>query len=294
MALVARLGHAQLDAEIGLERDSLLLYEPIRVLVQLTNFSSQPLDPARTSGEKLWLEIFVTRADDTAVLRTGQPWLPPSAVLMPGQKRTVASDILPAFQVREPGNYRIHARVNYANRAVAARVIRFSVDRGTPVWQQQVTLPPEPGADPARPRARAYSLLVHRGGDTHDLFARIQDPQEERVYCTTRIGPYVNSSDLQVKVDREGGLHVFQRSGARVFRYSRFSVNGKPSPQRLFSDLGSSPRLVSLANDSVDVVGGEEVVSDGKGGRVDDVIPTAPVGQPPKSRSAPATNRNGF
>lgn len=294
LALTAARALAQVDAEIGLERDNLVLYEPIRLLVQLTNLSPQPLDPSRMSGEKPWLEVFLARPDDTAVPRTEKPWIPPSAILMSGQKRTLAVDLLPIFQVREPGSYRIHVRVLFGGRAAASRILKFTVDRGTPVWQQQVTLPPDPEATPPRPRARLYSLLVHRAAETRDLFARIQDPQEDRVFCTARLGPFINSSDLGAKVDREGGLHVLQRAGARIFRYSRFTATGKPLPQRLFSDMGSSPRLVLLGNEAVDVVGGEEVVMESKEGKVESLVPTAPVGQPPRDRSAPSLKRDGF
>ncbi len=251
---------AQVDAEIGIERDNLLLYEPIRLLVQLTNLSSEPIESSRMSGEKPWLEILIARPDDTAVPRTEIPWAPPSALLMPSQKRVLAVDLLPAFQVREPGAYRIHARVFFGGRTAASRVLKFTVERGTPVWQQQVVLPPDPKASSPHPRTRLYSLLVHHFGETRDLFVRIQDPREDRVFCTAHVGPFVNSSDLETKVDHEGGLHILQRAGSRIFRYSRFTVTGKPLPQRLFSNIGSNPRLASLGNETVDVVGGEEVV----------------------------------
>ena len=294
LALTVTRALAQMDAEIGLERDNLLLYEPIRLLVQLTNLSPDPLDLSRLSGEKPWLEVFIARPDDTAVSRTEKPWVPPSAILIPGQKRTLATDLLPVFQVREPGSYRIHVRVLFGGRTVTSRVLKFTVERGTSVWQQQVILPPDPKATPPRPRVRLYSLLVHLTGQTRDLFVRIQDPKEDRVFCTTHLGPFVNSSDLGAKVDREGGLHVLQRAGARIFRYSHFTATGKPFPQRLFSDMGSSPRLASLGNEDVEVVGGEEVVVGSKEGKLEGLIPTAPVGQSPRDRPTPSLKRDGF
>lgn len=294
LLLAAAPAPAQVDAEIALERDTLLLYEPVRVLVQLTNFSTQPLDPAKAAGEKPWLEVFVTRSDDTAVPRTSKPWAPASALLLPGQKRTLATDILPLFQVREPGSYRIHVRVNSGGRPVAARTLKLSVDRGTPLWQQQVSLPPDPEDHPPRPRARLYSLLVHRGGEARDLYARVQDPQEERVFGTSRLGPWVNSTDLDARIDRDGVLHVLQRAGARIFRYSRVTAQGRVLPQRVFSNMASAPRLAVLGNESVDIVGGEEIVLDEKKDKVEGMIPTAPLGEPPRRRAAPEGAGGGF
>ena len=133
LALAASHAAAQVDAEIALERDALLLYEPIRLLVQLTNLSPRPLDLAKPTGEKLWLEVYVTRADDSAVPRTAKPWAPPTALLMPGQKRVLETNLLSVFQVREPGDYRIHVRVNYGDRSAASRLLKLAVERGTPL-----------------------------------------------------------------------------------------------------------------------------------------------------------------
>ncbi len=281
---------AQVDAEIALEREALLLYEPIRVLVQLTNLSPKPLDLARAAPEKPWLEIFVARADDTAVPRTAKPWSPPAALLLPGRKRILETDILPAFQIREPGDYRIHVRVNDHGRPAAARTLKLSVERGTTLRQQQALLPPaETSADS---RTRLYTLLLHRQGETRELFVRVEDPQQERVFGAFRLGPWVNSADLETKVDREGSLHVLQRAGARVFRYSRVMPNGKIQPQRVFSNIGSPPHLAILGNDAIEVVGGEEIVLEK--GKPEGLIPTAPLASPPRSPPSPSPKGNGF
>lgn len=287
---VAARAVAQVDAEIALERDSLLLYEPIRVLVQLTNLSPKPLDLARASSEKPWLEIFVVRTDDTAVPRTAQPWTPPVALLAPGQKRVLETNILPAFQIREPGDYRIHVRVNDRGRSAAARTLKLSIDRGAILWQQQALLPAAKGAADAQ--TRLYTLLLHRRGETRDLFVRVEDPQHDRVFGAFLLGPWVNSADFEAKVDPEGALHVLQRAGARIFRYSCVMPNGKIKPQRVFSNIGSAPRLALLGNDAIEVVGGEEIVLDDD--KAEGLIPTAPIAAPPNVRPPSSPKENGF
>ncbi len=270
---------AQVSIETSLDQNEYVLFEPINITVKVTNLMGDPLDLARMSGKEPWLSFTVTTLNDDEVDRTDRAWIPPRMVLMAGQVKSTSANITPLYALRDPGDYRIFAQLNLDGNTVTSRKIRFSVVRGISIWDQKYTARPDPDGTSKAMRPRLYSLVLHRGDKGQYLYARIINPVESRVYCTTCLGNVVNFGEPRARIDLKGNFHILHQSGTRIFTYTSFSAQGKRLDVRYFSNISSPPQLIVTDDGGTEIVGGEEIVPDDD--KPERVVPTAPLARPP-------------
>lgn len=272
-------GFAQVQVELAAERSEYLLYEPLEIKVKVANLMGDALDLRRPSGKEPWLDFLVVTRQNEVIGHTEKPWTAPPMLLAGGEVRSAIINIIPYFALRDPGEYEIVALVALDGKRTTSRGIKISVVKGASVWHQEFTAPADP---PTRqPRFRSYALLIHRTERGQMLYARIQNPKEERVFCTTPLGMIVNYGEPGVRIDRKGNLHVLHQSGTRTFTYNSFSTEGRSLSRRFFSNIGSPPQMVVSEDGELLVVGGEEIFFDDKNRET--VIPTAPAVKIPDS-----------
>ncbi len=272
--------HAEVGVQVSFERSDFLLFEKLEARVKITNQNSEPLDMGRMSGDKPWLEFYVTTTEDEEIERSEKAWTPPPLHLMPGEVKSLTFNLLPWFLIRETGQYRVVAEVVNRGKAFSSNPVKFSVVNGPSIWQQEYTAAADPKDASKTMRPRLYSLHVHRVKQAPVLYLRIQNPEAHRVYCTAPLGDIVNYGDPKARVDRKGNVHVLHQSGTRLFTYSEYSPAGKSIQTRYFSNISSTPAMVATSDDETMIVGGEELFENK--GDVNQVVPTAPVARPPE------------
>lgn len=269
---------AQVGIDVSLERKEYLLYEPLDIKVSVTNNLGEPMDLARLSGATPWLDFYVTTIDDEEVSRTDKVWNPVHAKLQPGDTQRVTVNLLPYFLIRETGQYVVTAQITLMGKTVSSRRLKFTIVSGSLVWDKYFTAPPEPSDPEKKLRPRHYSILILHMEDKELLYARIENPEAERVYCTTPLGSTVNFGEPKARIDLSGNLHIFHQSGSRVFNYTAISPKGKRIGARYFSNMSSPPTMFVDDKDNVNIVGGEEIFED-KNKKMTN-IPTAPMARP--------------
>lgn len=274
---------AQVKVEISFERPDYLLFESVEAKVRVSNLMGEPLDMARMSGGKPWLNFYITTSDDDQINRTEKEWKSPAMTLLPGEVKSLSINLMPWFLIRDTGDYRVVAEVTNRGNTYASRPAKFNVVNGPSIWSQEYTAPPDP-KDPAKAmRPRFYSLHLHKIKEGHQLYLRIQNPEAHRVYCTLSLGDIVNYGDPKARIDRMGNIHVMQQSGTRIFTYNEYSPMGKRLQTRFFSNVSSPPTMVASSDDETMIVGGEELFE--KDNEVNSTVPTAPVGRAPSEES---------
>jgi hypothetical protein len=279
LGLFALAASAQIEVQLSFDKEQYLLYEPIEAKVKLLTLSD-PVNLSRPGEKTPWLDFFVTTQEDEEVDHTDRAWIPPRMILMQNQVKTVAVNLIPLFQIREPGGYKASAQITFNGKQINSSAVKFTIVSGTSIWKQRYTAPADP-ADPAKKlRPRLYSLLIHRNLSGHMTYARIQNVEEEKVYCTTPLGSIVNYGDPKAKIDSKGNFHVFHQSGTRIFNYTRFSPLGTRLSTRWFSNLSSPPSMATLEDGEIEIIGGEEYFPD-KDPKGQQTIPTPPVARPP-------------
>lgn len=241
---------AQLNVQLRSEKDTFLVYEALPVTVTIHNYSSRPVR-LEDSDDKSWLSFVVTDSDNGLVPRLAQPDTRQVLVIGPSQSVSRTIDLLPLFELRGNGSYRVQALVNEAG----SNALRISLTNGRELSSQIVGLPMPDGA---AEEYRTYALLARRGEREDSLYISVRDDPRQVVYSLVALGGFLSSAKPQTMVDRSGHLHVLFQNGPRSYGYVAVDETAKVLARGAYSDFSSRPRL-GLQDGAVRVSGGEQV-----------------------------------
>lgn len=245
---------AQIEVHVRLERNVFLLYEPVTVAVGIQNFSGRDLELAN-EGETPWLDLTVTDDHGQIVAPTGKPDTGEPLVVPAGRTVARTVDLIPLFDLRQRGTFRVQARIRGGPAQVLSAPATFNVVGGRELWRQTVGVR---GAEKSDDQTRTYSLQTLRESDYDVIYAGVQDESRQLVYGMLRLGRYVALGEPQVRADVAGHLHVLFCSGPHTFVYTRIDPQAKVADRAIYSDLISAPRLITNAAGDVIVAGGEK------------------------------------
>ncbi|MCX7887611.1 MAG: hypothetical protein N3B01_10220 [Verrucomicrobiae bacterium] len=245
---------AQISVQLQAEKDFYLLYESIPLIVTLHNLSGRTLQLEPDNGRP-WLSFEVQELSGAAVPPTGRIHLAESVLIPPAQTALRTVDILPLFELRARGNYRVRAVVTLGAEMFISPTLKFSIIHGRELWSQTVGLP---SIGDGRDEYRPYSLLAHRTQRDDRLYLSVKDDNNQIVYGVLPLGTFLPVYQPMIQVDRDAHAHVLFQNGPRSFAYVEVNPRAKILQRAAFSDYMSRPRLV---NDKgiVTVSGGEQV-----------------------------------
>lgn len=246
---------AQVSVNLTIPQESVLLYEPLLAEISLRNLSGQAIrlgeDP-----ERPWLSFLVTDAAGRVVSALEDVGGREQILLRPGATIRRSIDLLPLYDIRAPGTYRVRAMVEAGATRTQSAPGRMIILAGNTVWSQTVGLPAAEGKDAA---TRSYALIVKHGGPHQRLYCRIADDEAGLIHGMLPLGTFVPMGEPQASTDRNGHLHVLFRSGSRAFQYREINPQGEFGEQAGYSNLQSDPELVMYANGVIRVRGGEQI-----------------------------------
>lgn len=246
--------HAQLSIQLQAEKDFYLLYESIPVVVSLRNLSGRTIQ-LDGSAERSWLNFLVHEQSGAAVRATGQVNTSETVLIPPGQTVNRAVDIVPLFELRSRGNYRVQAKVDASGISAVSEPVKFTVLQGRELWSQMVGLP---SVDNSKDEYRTYVLLAHRTEREERFYVSVRDEPGKLVYGVVPLGVFLPIHQPTAQIDRDAHLHVIFQNAPRSFAYVEVDPRAKIIQRAAFSDYMSRPRLV---NDKgvITVAGGEQV-----------------------------------
>ncbi len=277
LCLWAAEASAQLAVSLRLERDMFLLYESIPVVVNVGNYSGRTIELKQGDNHPS-LDFMVAHDDGSMVPRVNEVRSGEMASLPPGQTLSRKVDLLPLYELREPGAYRVQAIVESGGYRAMSTAVHFSVTNGRELWSQTIGLPvKEDGPD----EYRTYSLMIRRDRQYDIVYACVRDQPNGLVYGMLPIGVYVPLGSPDVRVDKGGDLFVLHRSGPRSFTYTRVSPFGKILDQAVYSDIRSQPRLEIDSDGIVLIVGGEKTYPRPEHVMTDQELKPPPPAPPP-------------
>src|SRR5207249_4728097 len=215
--------NAQLTVQVHCEKDTFLVYEPIPVVVSIRNYSGRTIQ-LEGSEQKPWLSFVVTDDADSLVRTLGATPAGTAVLIPPGQAVSHAIDLLPLYELRSRGNYRVQAVVANAGASVVSSPVRFSLINGRELWSQVVGLPVTEGA---AEEYRNFSLVARRGPTEDSLFVCVKDEPHEVVYSLVPLGGFLPTVEPQARVDGRGRLHVLYQNGPRSFGYAMIDSSAK-------------------------------------------------------------------
>jgi hypothetical protein len=247
-------GHAQMNVRLQMEQDTFLLYEAIPVVLMVQNYSARTIELAGTDG-KPWLSFLVTDENGNMIGATDVPVANESVLIPSGQTVGYSVDLLPHFQLRHRGNFRVQAYISARGISTHTTPVRFTIMRGRELGSLTRGLLGQPGE---REQYRTYVLVARAMQSGDHLYALVRDDANERVFELVSLGRFTPTVKPVMMVDQEGAMHVLFQGGPRAFGYARITSEGQVQERKVLSDYQSTPELVAKEGE-INVVGGEQV-----------------------------------
>jgi hypothetical protein len=244
---------APLTVQVRSAKDTFLVYEAIPVTVSIHNYSSRSLQ-LEESNQESWLDFVVLDENNSIVHALGHPVFGQPVLIPPGETVSQTIDVLPLYELRERGAYRIQAVVKSPLGNVESAPLRVWLTNGRELWTQEVGLPTAEGTPE---QFRTYTLLAYRGPHDDSLFVGVRDDARQVVYSLVSLGSFLSTVAPQPRADRAGNLHVLYQNGPRSFGYVKVDPSAKALERAAYSDFASSPTL-TVNDGEVSVTGGEQ------------------------------------
>ncbi|HUK84102.1 MAG TPA: hypothetical protein VLZ12_15885 [Verrucomicrobiae bacterium] len=242
----------QLAVQLKSEKDTFLVYESIPLTVLIRNLSGRTIE-LTAQVNRPWLSFLVSDDSGRIIPALGTPKADGSALIAPGQTISRTIDLLPLFDIRARGSYRIQVRVDSAGTSAISAPVSLTVINGREIWSQTAGLPAKEGA---ADEYRTYTLIARRAEQEDLLHVSVSDDHHQVVYGVLALGGFITLKPPDPRIDKEGHLHVLYQVGPRSFGYVVIDPYAKIVNRAIYSDIQSSPRLVVTDGEVVEQ-GGE-------------------------------------
>lgn len=247
---------AQVNVELVLDQEQYLRNESLPIRLRIQNSSGQPLRLGDTAD---WLTFGIDNRDGKALSQTGQLPLPKPFTIESSKTVTLRTDLMPYFDVSDPGRYTITANVKIPQleRQFNAEARNFDIIRGNKLWEREFGVP---GHTP--PDVRKFALLQAEFIKQLRLYVRVTDPSESKVFHVELLGPIVSWSvnTIETQLDRSNNLHVLFQSGRNVFVYSVVEPEGGQIIRQSHEQTTTRPHLKVEEDGRVLVAGGQRKI----------------------------------
>lgn len=241
---------AQLDLRLETPQSSYLQYASIPVTVNLKNLGGQEL-VLEGRPDQAWLEMVVQSADGL-LLKADRPFQPPNLTLRAGERRSLPLDLSPNFLIREPGNYRVRASVRLpSGQALLTEPLSFLVGRGEAIW----TVPRGEGKE-----RRIYTLLRFYEDPNVGLYLRVEVPEQNLVYPSRRLGPFLPLGKPAAEFDSENHLHLLYAVAPGQYRLTVVNQDGNLLREELRQETLAKPKLRTSPDGLIEVEGGTVIL----------------------------------
>lgn len=242
---------AQISVEIVLDQEQFLRDEPLSVKVRITNRSGRTI---QLGQDNQWLGFALESLDGVVISKLAEVPVTGEFTLESARMATREVDLMPCFDVSQPGRYTVTAnvRVKEWNEDIASKPKGFEIVRGTKLWEQEFGVPLNAGA----PEARKYTLQQASYRKHLKLYVRVSDLNEQKVFRVLPLGPMVSFSQVEAQVDKTSDLYALFQTGARSFLFYVINPNGDVMIRQTYDYTATRPSLRSNDEGRIFVMGG--------------------------------------
>lgn len=261
---------AQIELRLATEREFFLPGEELDVAVKVANFSGGPL----TLGEQPdWIRFTVERSDSGVVNKLSEVSESGSFTLEHATVGTLHFDLMPHFVLDRPGNYRVVAQATTPKSAeiYSSEAKTFEIVSGVRLNPDRVLGVTLPDGTIVK---RKYILQQVNFLRKLQLYLRVTDGEENRIFKVTKLGPVVTFDPPRWVVDRQNCFHVLHRIDANTSAYHMFEPDGQAVRRELHRYTTTTPELRVNEAGEVAVIGGVRRPSPGD-------IPAPGTNRPP-------------
>ncbi|MBQ9367629.1 MAG: hypothetical protein IJT83_07600 [Victivallales bacterium] len=239
--------HAQIGMKISAQHERYLRYERIQMKLQLRNYSGNTLIFGKDAqGQNLGRLVFKVTAQNGNLVSMLDPAANPmdGMVFGAGESRELTLTLNALFDLQVDGFYTVTAYIDHKRlpQGFASNTLNFEVRDGSLVATKTIGLPTENNSDAIK--SVAASLMRFNDGKREIFCLRIED--ENCVYGTFRVGPYIAGREPQLDADGTSAIHVFIQVAPKLYSYAVYSIIGgeaKIRQQRYFVPENGVPML---------------------------------------------------
>jgi hypothetical protein len=267
---------AQVSIEVVPVQEQFLPDEALTVAVRVTNQSGQSL---RLGEDAEWLKLSVESKDSFIVSKLSDPPVQGGFTLDSSKIAIKRVNLAPCFSLTRPGRYSVTAtvRIKDWDKEFSSPPATFDIIVAAKLWEQNFGVPSQTNQSP---EVRKYSLQQANYLKHLQLYVRISDPDDTKIFRVVAIGGMVGFSQPEPQVDKLSNLHVLWQTGARAFAYRVVNPDGEIVVSQTYDYAGSRPRLHIADDGKITVNGGLRRIT-----RED--LPPAEAAAPPKAVALP-------
>tara|TARA_R110002096_G_scaffold376724_7_gene570501 strand:- start:16658 stop:17575 length:918 start_codon:yes stop_codon:yes gene_type:complete len=253
-AMVATDSHAQLSVHMKPTKDTFVAYEPVKVVLTITNRAGRDVVLAGR-GRSPWLTFQVSDAQGHLVSPRNENQFQP-VLVPPGQslKRTITVNSM--YSMSQKGIYRIRASVYFTqlDQFFNSKQETIQISDGKKLWHQVLGVPE---GNEGAGTYRRFTLLSFNTGAEKQLYLRVQDEKSGAVMTTYSLGQVIMIRDPQWTIDLENRLHILHMGAPQTYAHSVIGIDGTMVAREVYREKGGDrPKMVSTADGDIVVVGG--------------------------------------
>jgi hypothetical protein len=248
--LLAGAAFAQVSVDLVLDQEQFLRSESLPIRLKISNFSGQTL---RLGTDPDWLSFTVEAQEGKPLAKTSDIPSPKPFAIESAKTASLRTDLMPHFDLTEPGHYTIRARIKVPQieKELSTPTRTFDIVTGTKLWEKEIGVP---GTQPLV--VRKFALQQATFLKQLRLYVRLTDVNESKVIRVVPIGTLLSFSAPEPLVDPSSNLHVLFQNGARSFLYSVIAPDGEQIVRQTFDQTSTRPRLRAEDDGRVAVHGG--------------------------------------
>ncbi|HON08766.1 MAG TPA: hypothetical protein PLW02_11780 [Verrucomicrobiota bacterium] len=231
---------AQIQVELSFPQQQYLAYEPIIAVVKISNVSGQTLNFKKSDN---WLDFTMETKSGRIIPKDAEIPQQEDFSIKSGEAGILRVDIQPCFKATSPDRYSVFGTVKIKewNKVFTSEEKTFDIVTGIKIWEKEFGVPSEDGDN--SPEVKKYTLLLANFKDHLRLYFRLSNANEDKVYKMTYMGNLTSIGKPEANLDRFNNLHVLYQVGAKSFRYSVFSPDGRLFIKETHDYTISRPKL---------------------------------------------------
>lgn len=250
---------AQIKVELSFPQEQYLAHEPIIAVVKVSNLSGQTI---KFEKDDDWLNFSLQTKSGRIIPKISELAKQEDFELQSGEMATVRVNIQPVFKPTEPGKYSATATITIRpwDKNFASEECAFDIVTGIKIWEKEFGVPVPEGENKS-PEVRKYALLVANFKQNLRLYLRLSSADEGIVHKMMYLGNLTSISRPECNLDKFNNLHVLHQFGAKLFKYSVISPEGKIFVRETHEYVNTRPRLWMDKDGKIFVRGGARKLS---------------------------------
>ena len=237
------VAQAQVSLSLKADKQRYLRYEKVNVRLTVRNYSGNTL-VFQGPDDRIFFDVgLIGGASARAFDKQANP--ASGLILGPGEAKTLVIAIDTLFDMQKEGNYTVQAYLNHSRlpRTHMSKSVSIEVRDGKVLMERNIGLP----AVREDEVIKSIRLQLLRFRDTDDTIYCMRAEDDDNVYATIRLGPYIDGDAPMMDIDGSSTVHVLLQARPRLYIYTILGFVGrklKVRQQRNYTlDNGAVPYL---------------------------------------------------